>query len=106
MSRLSENGESDKLKSGLSPKQVFQTFDMLTFILDALQNSDGVVSDTKSKSDDEKLNLTPCFPPEKWYSLTIGLDVPKKEKEGAVAVLIHIFDWVSDLRPFSRRSLG
>jgi K+-dependent Na+/Ca+ exchanger-like protein len=56
-------------------------------------NSDGVVSDTKSESDDEKLNLTPCFPPEKWYSLTIGLDVPKKEKEGAVAVLMHIFDW-------------
>merc|ERR1719427_2223605 len=41
-----------------------------------------------------RLNLTPCIPAEKWYSLTIGLEIPNKEKEGFLAVLKLIFDWI------------
>jgi len=60
--------------------------------VNAANSEEGSVA--KSESDGEKLNLTPCIPPEKWYSLTIGLEVPKKENEGPVAVLMHIFNWI------------
>ena len=63
--------------------------------VNAAKSEDGSVA--KSESDDEKLNLTPCIPPEEWYSLTIGLEVPKKEKDGFVAVFMHIFNWVSTI---------
>ena len=49
----------------------------------------------KSESEDERMNLTPCIPEDKWLGpLTIGLVPPKKEKEGVPAMLMHIFDWV------------
>ena len=63
--------------------------------VNAAKSEDGSVA--KSESDDEQLNLTPCIPPEEWYSLTIGLEVPKKEKDGALAVFMHIFNWVSTI---------
>ena len=50
----------------------------------------------KSESEDERMNLTPCIPEDKWLGpLTIGLVPPTKEKEGVPAMLMHIFDWVS-----------
>jgi len=54
-------------------------------------NSDGSVA--ASESEDEKLNLTPCISPDKWYSLTIGLEKPSMDKDGVVGVLKLVFDW-------------
>ena len=64
-----------------------------TSVLSVANSAEGIVAD--SESEEEKLNLTPCIAAEKWYSLTIGLQVPTKEKDGALALLMHIFDWVS-----------
>ena len=41
----------------------------------------------QSETEDEKLNLTPCIPQEKWYSLTIGLTPPKMENRSGLREL-------------------
>ena len=64
-----------------------------TSVLSVANSAEGSVAN--SESEEEKLNLTPCIPADEWYSLTIGLQVPTKEKEGALAMFMHIFDWVS-----------
>merc|ERR1719427_129937 len=55
-------------------------------------NTDGSV--TASQSEDDKITLTPCISPDKWYSLTIGLEVPQKDKDGVLACLKLVFDWI------------
>ena len=44
---------------------------------------------------DEGINLTPCIPKSKWYSLQIALSIPRKEKEGVMGFMKLVFDWVS-----------
>lgn len=42
---------------------------------------------------DEGINLTPCIPKSKWYSLQIALSIPRKEKEGVMGFMKLLFDW-------------
>merc|ERR1712137_1318310 len=60
--------------------------------VNAGNSSEGSVA--KSEGEDEKLNLTPCIPTDEWYSLTIGLEVPTMKKEGVLAVIMHILNWI------------